>query len=89
VNEYLESKNNIHEPKEDDFLVLNKQDPVLNRVEEAKSGLVFPKRDLNPNKAAVYSSIVIGIGRDVCGVFADFKGLSTAWNSFRSITVYQ
>jgi UDP-N-acetylmuramoylalanine--D-glutamate ligase len=81
IEEYLNAKKRIFMNQgEDEFLVLNKQDPVLKGLAgEAKAKAVYFSEtgQFNPNQAAVAAvSSILGINNDLCArVFADFKGL--------------
>ncbi|MDD5731069.1 MAG: cyanophycin synthetase, partial [Candidatus Omnitrophica bacterium] len=63
-----------------DFLVLNRQDPVIGALaKEAKSKVVYFQEtgDMNPNQAAVLAvGSILGIGKElVFKVFSEFKGV--------------
>jgi UDP-N-acetylmuramoylalanine--D-glutamate ligase len=81
IEEYLNAKKRIFMNQgEDEFLVLNKQDPVLKGLAgEAKAKAVYFSEtgQFNPNQAAVAAvSSILGINNNLCArVFADFKGL--------------
>lgn len=81
MQEYLEAKKRIFMNQDkDDFLVLNRQDPVLaSFAEGAKPGVVFFRESegLNPNQAAVIAvASLLGIDKGLClKAFKEFKGL--------------
>jgi len=81
MREYLDAKKRIFMNQgEDEFLVLNKQDPVLKRLAgETKAKVVYfsGTGQFNPNQAAVAAvSSILGINKGLCArVCADFKGL--------------
>lgn len=81
IEEYLEAKKRIFlNQDKNDYLVLNKNDPVVRGLaKQASSQVVYFEANtrLNPNQAAVLAvGSILGIGQDICmEVFKDFKGL--------------
>jgi UDP-N-acetylmuramoylalanine--D-glutamate ligase len=81
MQEYLAAKKKIFlNQDETDYLVLNRQDPVLRQLaQEANAKAVYftQAQGLNPNQAAVSAvGSILGIGQDlISGVFRDFKGI--------------
>jgi UDP-N-acetylmuramoylalanine--D-glutamate ligase len=81
MQEYLDAKKRIFmNQEEDDFLVLNQEDPVLKKLgAEAKAKVIYfnGSEELNPNQAAVAAvASILNIKKDLClKVFSDFKGL--------------
>lgn len=81
MQEYLAAKKKIFlNQDETDYLVLNRQEPVLRQLaQEANAKVVYftQAQGLNPNQAAVSAvGSILGIGQDlISGVFRDFKGI--------------
>ena len=81
MQEYLAAKKKIFlNQDETDYLVLNRQEPVLRQLaQEANAKVVYftQAQGLNPNQAAVSAvGSILDIGQDlISGVFRDFKGI--------------
>ncbi len=81
MEEYWEAKKRIFANQEkDDFLVLNRQDPLLSNIaKDARAKTVFfsQTQEFNPNHAAVAMvGSLLGIDKNIClKVFDAFKGL--------------
>ena len=81
MQEYSDAKKRITlNQQQDDFLVLNAQDPLsagFSRGAQAKVVSFRGNAEFNPNQAAVAAVAgCLGIGIDVCRqVFADFRGI--------------
>jgi UDP-N-acetylmuramoylalanine--D-glutamate ligase len=81
MQEYAAAKKRIYlNQDQNDYLVLNYDDPMLKRLaKEAKAKVEFFSEDkeLNPNQAAVLTvASILGIDKKIClKVFADFKGI--------------
>lgn len=81
MQDYLRAKKRIFlNQGADDYLVLNKQDPLVGALAaEAKAKVVYfgLGEGLNPNQAAVLSvASILGIKKELAlGVFAEFKGV--------------
>jgi UDP-N-acetylmuramoylalanine--D-glutamate ligase len=81
LQEYLDAKKRIFiNQQKDDFLVLNRQDPILKELaKEARSKAVFfeESEELNSNQAAATTvGTILGIDKKISlKIFDEFKGL--------------